>query len=1044
MLEPAPARSRGRGLLPGLLLACASCGGGGPGGGGPLEPPGSLQSDSEGRLYFVDPNRGGFGDELRLFDITWGRLVDVHDIREDGSPDPQPTLRDFVIDQNIVSGGPYTLETNPLTQQTRLIVHERHDPEVEGGGAFIQRVREAASGLPPVVPKNGDGSSPPPFSLVPRNACLSLRFDDLLDDSEDVWRTLSERVRLVTGTPPSLPFESRIVFDPHHGGRSGGRFHSTRVLIDLAVSEAEAVASSIPLTVNALGLPPSQAGNTAASAAVRLPTRVSLGHGQFHVLESLSGVALTAEDAGPVDRTSPTEDLVRAFRGGGPGDVNAGFLLDLEAPRIVGSWAVQLFDPRPAPGDETGLVHLVHLRFETPCRQAPQTGDLITAGSLFLRCAATAAFPDGEGVVEDLRVEVLGEPPSSPALLSGGGSYRPVYRPGSGVPGACWLTFSPEARIPPGTDLSPSLQATLRFSEPMDPSSVTGLERFRLVRGAPGTPAEPDNVVVASVSPSADLREFLYTPLVPLAHRRNGELYHFQLGAMRDLGHNPVAEVPQLVSIRIDPDQPEVYTGGLSLFFEDPNEIDPATSGNDLRGQFFYDFSRGSIRPRPLSYASAAADRAHPVPGIMVPFAPGVQTPLSPLGSKLQAVWRYADFGWQAMDETLYNLDVVGLNWSPIGGQAVADYYPEFEIRLAHSVRLNHECRSVSTGFPIHPNSGLVTSLFANNVLTGEGAGQEIVHPAPLGYAIQPSDRFTAATGTVMMPFPWNRNTDEPTTFTWRDTRSQLQGGVDGPGLPICIEIGAPLFLEPGPQGRKRRAGTVPTFGHPLLMEFRCFPSASGVGLNAFDISIANNASRGPLFRVFSTGGINRFGQAVQVQPDLEDAPQGGFNPNSNPPGRRTPNADNAFYIGQIDYVVRLSQVHTVWLDLRPSLLSPFQFTNYARPAVFPPLQPPGSSLVLEYRGATLLDGVDEAAFDGRSIGPYGTPFHLLTSEQGCNNCIRPVGTIHYLDGDASWREDLDTLDGARFLQVRMSFLNDIRSGASAELESLGIPVAYE
>ena len=149
---------------------------------------------------------------------------------------------------------------------------------------------------------------------------------------------------------------------------------------------------------------------------------------------------------------------------------------------------------------------------------------------------------------------------------------------------------------------------------------------------------------MASVSPSADLREFLYTPLVPLAHRRNGELYHFQLGAMRDLGHNPVAEVPQLVSIRIDPDQPEVYTGGLSLFFEDPNEIDPATSGDDLRGQFFYDFSRGSIRPRPLSYASAAADRAHPVPGIMVPFAPGVQTPLSPLGCKLQAVWRYADF----------------------------------------------------------------------------------------------------------------------------------------------------------------------------------------------------------------------------------------------------------------------------------------------------------------------------------------------------------------------------------------------------------------
>jgi len=579
----------------------------------------------------------------------------------------------------------------------------------------------------------------------------------------------------------------------------------------------------------------------------------------------------------------------------------------------------------------------------------------------------------------------------------------------------------------------------------MEPSSVTPLERFRLVRGAPGTLATPENVVVATVSATADLREFLYTPILPLSHTQNGEIYHFQLTGMTDLSNNAVAETPGLVTITIDREEPEVHSGGLSLFFETPNEIDPVTSGVDLRGQFFYDFNKGTIRPRPVSFASAVADRVHPVPSIMVPFAPGVQTPLSPLGSKMQAVWRYADFGWQVLDETLYNLDIVGLNWSPIGGLAVADFYPEFEIRLAHSARMNHECRSVSTGFPIYSNSGLVTSQFANNVLVGDNIQQEVVHPAHLGYQVNPSERFTSSSGTVMMPFPWNRNTDEAVGYTWRDTRSPLVGGNDGPGLPICIEIGAPLLLEAGPQGRIRPAGRVPTFGLPLLMEFRCFPSSSGVGLNAFDISIANNASRGPLFRVFSTGGINRFGMPVQVQPDLEDRPMGGFNPNSNPPGKRTPNADNAFYIGQIDYVVRVSQVYSVWLDLRPSFISPLQFQDYRQPVVFPPVQPAGTSVTLEFRGAVSFEDVGDNAFDARFIDAYGIPFQFQSAQvHACNQCIRPKGTVHYHHDDDSWREDISTLDGARFLQVRMTFLNNSESAQAAELESLGIPVAYK
>ena len=112
---------------------------------------------------------------------------------------------------------------------------------------------------------------------------------------------------------------------------------------------------------------------------------------------------------------------------------------------------------------------------------------------------------------------------------------------------------------------------------------------------------------------------------------------------------------------------------------------------------FFFDLERGVIKPRPVTYSGVTADRTNPVPSIMIPFPPGVQTPLSPLGSKLHTVWRYADFGWQVLDETKHNVDVIGLNWSPIGGQVLSDFFEEFEIRLSHSRRLPDE--AINAGF---------------------------------------------------------------------------------------------------------------------------------------------------------------------------------------------------------------------------------------------------------------------------------------------------------------------------------------------------------
>ena len=73
-------------------------------------------------------------------------------------------------------------------------------------------------------------------------------------------------------------------------------------------------------------------------------------------------------------------------------------------------------------------------------------------------------------------------------------------------------------------------------------------------------------------------------------------------------------------------------------------------------GQHLYDITRELIRPRPVVHFEAVVDRTQAIPALMTPFAPGVQTPLSSLGSKMQTVWRYVDCGFSLLDVTNFNV----------------------------------------------------------------------------------------------------------------------------------------------------------------------------------------------------------------------------------------------------------------------------------------------------------------------------------------------------------------------------------------------------
>jgi hypothetical protein len=1003
-------------LLGAFLFAC---GGGGAGGPGPAPPVGELVPKPGGGLFMVDPHQGGNARDLRLVEVVWGRLVDVHDVDQAGEPGIVPILRDVVVGENVLSdGASYELQTNPITHRTRLVIlRPRDTPE------FAALLRGATATLAPIIPKNDDGTSSEPFSFVARNAALLLRFDDLLDDRPEVAARLPALVRLAANYPPRTPFPGRIVFDPNHGGLRGERFHSTRVLVDLTVSEEEAADLPYDVPVNALGLPASSEFTGAPSAALRLPTRTDPASGRFELLRNAGGSSLLPE--GPLE--SPSDDLVRAMRAGNGRDPNGGFLLDLERPRIVGTWELLVTGAEHDPAGPAGFGFVLDLRFTTPCRAPFLLGDLLLLGQESLEVIEPSGGPDPAGALQGLRVRRFGaEPLGSAAALLGFGHLLTPYRRTVAIEPACWFSFVPPARDPPGRGVPGEARVGVRFSEPMDPAYFRAFDTLRLVRGSIASTSDliATNIVIGDVRFSADLQEFSFVPRLPLASR-DGRDYHLELvggqKGVRDLGGNPLVETFGRVDFELDPDEPPRANGGVALRFSSTDELLPI-GRPDLRGQLFLDGEREIVLPRAAAFASAPADRGNPVPGLMLPFALGVQTPLSPLGSKVQAVWRYADFGWRVADESRHNLDVAGMSWAPVAGAVVADFYPDFEIRVAHSKQLPDETAQQSAA-PRYPNSGLAPGPvpYTDNILLDALSPQKVVHPRPLGYRLNPADLYVNGHGIAMMPFPWNRGPGAFETYTWRDTAVLARGGFLGSGIPLDIEVGQPLFLEMG-VGSLAPAGQVPSIGLPLLWEVRCYPSSSSIGLNALDIMLPVPGFPQPNFRAFSTGGIDSSGRPVTKDPDLELFPSGGFNPNSRPPGQPTPlDADNSFYVGQIDVVVRVSRGHTVWIDT--GLLEP----RYAQPVTEPAAQVEGTRIVLEYRGADGFTAeAGETPFDAQALDWYGD--------------VRTGSALFH--GDGTWSEDIRSADGARYLQVRFSFFNDIETRLSPVLDSLGI--AYE
>ncbi|MCH2103527.1 MAG: hypothetical protein MK297_05870 [Planctomycetes bacterium] len=1014
-------------------------------------PVGSYQ-DLEGvnfpGAFVVDSNFRGTTTNLKIVRMSWGRLVDVLDV------EGVKRHEDFVVNEGIQTDFvDYEVKTNPITDKTSVrILHPF------GSAAYVSALESLDDSLGPIFDKSLDVDELPPFPIMPRNAALSIQFNDILDVRYDDGDWLdssngllvssssgqlnSSVVQVITDYPPSVPYEARVVVNSNYGdvadydGDGEVEFHPTRIIVDMTVSELEAAVSNPPLTVNSVGLPASLLGITDANLAIRIPTGLDLLSGQSIVLTNPTDHPLDFTDNGSRDISSVTDDVVRAMRTGSASDANNGFLGDDVAPQIIGSLTVDLQGSVTSignPGD--GLYRVAEARFNPPACAPSQ----LKLGEDVLEYQGVRAIVMGGvqagAVVYQLDLQVVSPPDG--VIQLGVAQIQTPYDPVTDNPD-CFLRFSPNAGSPPVADVSKNSQVLVRFSEPMDPDSLNPFDNMTLTRvDIEDENLLPQDYVIGTVQASADLREFSFVPSLPLDRSIVSE-YKFALAggdaAPTDLSGNAI-DLGDIfrVSFGLSNAESTSVSRGFALRFADINQLvlnaeDAENNWTEFRdAQLIYDLNDESISPRPVTHYSVAADRDKPIPAVMTPFPAGVQTPLSPLGSKMHTLWRYCDLGFSLTDETNMNIDIEGLAWAPAGGSVVSDAYDEFEVRVAHSAWLPDELLDPNSGFPSHPQSGLNT-VYSTNFLDQIGDPGTVLHPRERGYVVNPGDLFIGqGNGSNMLPFPVNQDVpaDEFLYYTWRDT--SLLGTAANQGAGAILDIEDLILFGGGGAAKTYTPGNVPSIGLPLLMEFRCYVDTGALGLNAFDISLATNSSARPNFRAFSTGGYNTNNDPQFKDPDLEDAADGGFNPASNPPGATTPGVDNTFYIGQVDLVTRVSRSHSIWFD--SGLTNP----SYQDPVVEPAPEdlPSGTSIVMDYRGATIT-----------SINPTTQTNTILSNPAQIDLYGEQVqgspGTINFQNGDSGWKNDISEIDGAQFFQLRLTFISNAATDRTPWLSTLG------
>ena len=189
---------------------------------------------------------------------------------------------------------------------------------------------------------------------------------------------------------------------------------------------------------------------------------------------------------------------------------------------------------------------------------------MIVQSGVFAQVAVDAAPPVG-GEVDDVIVQLL----LFPAAWSGpgdweifgaaAGTYQTAFDPLFDAQRPdCYMQVSPQsAGFPeqPALDIETGARFSLRFSEPMDPLSLTAFDSLTLTRNPIPelTNLPTSDYVVGRVDQTADLRSVTFVPDQLLAHQQgSSENYYLTLADVddafppRDLAGNVVASLPNV------------------------------------------------------------------------------------------------------------------------------------------------------------------------------------------------------------------------------------------------------------------------------------------------------------------------------------------------------------------------------------------------------------------------------------------------------------------------------------------------------------------
>ncbi|MCY3003134.1 MAG: Ig-like domain-containing protein [Planctomycetota bacterium] len=922
--------------------------------------------------YVVADHSAGLAGSLKLTSVTWGRLVDVYAPLTTGGT-PVRLFKDYLIPGDVLTDGQfYTLGRQLGTGVETLTIDAPYNADVNG------------------QPQSDPNADDFLELFDPLAQSLQLLINKSVDPSElppftavprnaAVAITFNDLIDPTTISENTIklavgyPPESTQIVRVIPDPNYGDVINGTFYSARILVdfTVSPFEAQANNSPVNSVGLPSAQ--NTAqANVAVRIPTRLASG-AQFELLKSLGGSTVAFTGNGATDPLAPSLDVVRAFRSGGPTTVTQ--------------------DPfngfLPDTTAPTGTIGVSGAEYRTP----------------WLRALDQVTRPE------------------------------------------CWVAVQPPPASSVGTGISTTATFSLRFSEPMDPTRLNAFDSFQLLYGIV-TPALQGQVV-GQVAASGDLTRYTFQPSQRLRHV-NGSTETFRVnlptGASGpvDLAGNPVdfaltdsnSNLPDFTLRSIDA---TIESRGVMLKFnaldEDPNS---SPAGSEVRGQLIYDLLNGRVLPRSVTRISAVCDLNTPIIAVDQTVAgttAATRLPFTPFGCRLMTLWRHADLGFLLQDDLTHNLDVEGLNWSPVNSGLQIDTLPLFQMSIAHSRRLPDEL--VAMGAPVHPNSS-ISDTFDANMLDPVGDPLKVVHQKTEGYFIQPSAIFQAATGTAMAPWPMNEGkaAEDFIYYTWRDTALLGLGQPNvGAGSGQGVRLGNETAYDPTTPASPYGLGLVPTIGLPLLMDFRVYPNSQIQGSNQLlgFFAIASNppgTEVPPFWTAYTAGGIPAAsGVPITVDPDSATIAQGNL---ATPGAAGALPRNQVIFFGQGDFVVRVNRAHTRWFECAPGAAGlPF---NFAEPVIEPSVSslPAGTQLLVQYRGAT---GMNSAG---------NKPWEVATELDAYGNA-RPGGTaftVTFLGGDRTWKDSMADINGSQFFQARITMVSNPISGATPELRSLGFAFA--